>query len=105
MTLAFLTREAVFSLLIACLTGLLIIGEGPWGLPGLFQRALGTPAFIWVSLIEINISILVAFFLRSASTETFARQMERRLRSRKQVQLFGWFLSMLIFFSDYFSPC
>lgn len=103
-TLAFLTREAMFSLLVACLAGLLIIGEGFWGLPALFQRALATPAFIWVTLVELCIGILVAFFLRSASTEAFARQMEKRLHSRKQVQVFGWFLGMLIFFSDYFSP-
>lgn len=102
--LAFLTREAMFSLLVACLTGLVIVGEGLWGLPALFQRALATPAFIWVALIEIFIGILVAFFLRSASTEAFARQMEKRLHSRQQVQVFGWFLGMLIFFSDYFSP-
>ncbi len=103
-TLAFLTREALFSLLAACLVGLLIAGEGVWGLPGLFQRALGNPAFIWVLLVELCIGVLVAFFLRSASTEEFSRRMEKRLHSRKQVQLFGWFLGMLIFFSDYFSP-
>ncbi|MDY0168418.1 MAG: Na+/H+ antiporter NhaC family protein [Thermoguttaceae bacterium] len=102
--LAFLTREAVFSLLVACVVGLLIAGEGFWGLPELFQRALGNPAFIWVLLVELCIGVLVAFFLRSASTEEFARRMGTRLRSRKQVQLFGWFLGMLIFFSDYFSP-
>ena len=102
--LAFLTREAMFSLLIACLVGLLIAGEGFWGLPGLFQRALGNPSFVWVLLVELCIGILVAFFLRSASTDQFARLMGQRLRSRNQVQLFGWFLGILIFFSDYFSP-
>lgn len=73
-------------------------------MPGLFQRALGTPDFIWVVLVEICIGILVAFFLRSASTQEFGRRMGERFRSRRQVQLCGWGLGMLVFFSDYFSP-
>ena len=60
--LAFVTREAILALLAACLAGLYIAGTGLWGLPALFQRALGTPDFIWVVLVEVCIGILVAFF-------------------------------------------
>lgn len=35
--LAFITREAVFSLAIACLAGVLIMGQGIAGFPGLLR--------------------------------------------------------------------
>lgn len=103
-TLAFVTREALFSLLIAAIAGLFIQGKGLWGLPGLFMKALGNGDFIWVVMVEIFIGILVAFFLKTGSTEEFSRVASERIKSRKGVQILGWFLGMFIFFSDYFSP-
>lgn len=105
--LAFLTREAILSLFLACALGV-VLKEGPFAglldLPGLFERSMGTQDFIWVLLVEVCIGILVAFFMKTDSTEEFARVVERRVKSRNQIQLVGWFLGMLIFFSDYFSP-
>lgn len=101
---AFITREAIFSLLVASITGLFILGNGIWGLPGLFMKALGNEDFIWVVMIEIFIGVLVAFFLKTGSTEEFSRVAGGKITSRKGVQLLGWFLGMFIFFSDYFSP-
>ncbi|WZL74311.1 Na+/H+ antiporter NhaC family protein [Clostridiaceae bacterium 35-E11] len=102
--LAFVTREATFSLLFACIVGLFITGDGLMGVPGLFENALGNADFIWVLLIEVFIGILVAFFQKTGSTQEFGRVVEKKIQSRKKVQLFGWFLGMFIFFSDYFSP-
>jgi len=102
--LAFVTREAVFSLLLACIAGVLIAGDGLQGVPDLLQRAMCDEDFVWVLLVEISIGVLVAFLLKSGATGEFTRLMQQRLRSPKQVQLFGWLLGMLIFFSDYFSP-
>ncbi len=102
--LAFVTRETILSLLIACIVGLFITGEGLMGLSGLFGRALGNGDFIWVLMIEVFIGCLVAFFQLTGSTEEFSRQVQGKIVSRKLVQLFGWFLGMFIFFSDYFSP-
>ena len=59
--LAFFTRDAIFSLLLACVAGVLIKGEGLLGVAGLFERALGNPRFVWVLLVEICIGVLVAF--------------------------------------------
>ena len=101
---AFITREAIFSLLVASITGLYILGTGVWGLPGLFMKALGNADFIWVVMIEVFIGILVAFFLKTGSTDEFSRVMGDKITTRKGVQLLGWFLGMFIFFSDYFSP-
>lgn len=102
--LAFITRDALFSLLIASISGLFIQGKGLWGLPGLFMKALGNGDFIWVVLIEILIGVLVAFFFKTGTTEEFARVASNKVKTRKGVQLMGWFLGMFIFFSDYFSP-
>lgn len=101
---AFITREAIFSLLMASITGVFILGQGMWGLPGLFLKALGNGDFIWVVMIEVFIGILVAFFLKTGSTEEFSRVVGDKITSRKGVQLLGWVLGMFIFFSDYFSP-
>lgn len=102
--LAFITRDALFSLLIASIFGLFIQGKGLWGLPGLFMKALGNGDFIWVVLIEILIGVLVAFFFKTGTTEEFAKVASNKVKTRKGVQLMGWFLGMFIFFSDYFSP-
>ncbi len=101
---AFITREAVYSLLLASITGLFILGEGLWGLPRIFMKALGNGDFIWVVMIEVFIGILVAFFLKTGSTAEFSRVAGGKIKTRKGVQLLGWFLGMFIFFSDYFSP-
>jgi len=106
--LAFATREAIFSLIVACVAGVFIGAEGfqagVAGVPVLLQRTLGDANFIWILQVELFIGVLVAFLLRSGATQRFAQNMSRRLASRKQVQVFAWFLGMLIFFSDYFSP-
>jgi len=101
---AFITREALFSLLIAALAGIFIQGKGFWGLSGLFTKALGNGDFIWVVLIEVFIGILVAFFLKTGSTKEFTRVVGNKITGRKKVQILAWFLGMFIFFSDYFSP-
>lgn len=101
---AFVTREALFSLLIASLVGVFIQGNGLWGLSGLVTRALGNGDFIWVVMIEVFIGVLVAFFLKTGSTTEFSKVVGGKVTSRKGVQLLAWFLGLFIFFSDYFSP-
>jgi Na+/H+ antiporter NhaC len=102
--LAFITREAVISLALACLVGVLLMGQGVQGFPALVTRALGTEAFIWVCSIEFCIGVLVAFLQRSGAVEMFTARAERWTKSRKQVGVLGWALGLFIFFSDYFSP-
>lgn len=115
--LAFITRDAIFSLLVACVSGLFIAGggspqsfslidaiKGVSDLPLLFEKTLGNPDYIWVLQIEIFIGILIGFLQTSGSTVGFVKIMEKKIKSRKQVQIFSWFLSLVIFFSDYFTP-
>ncbi|MCL1809704.1 MAG: transporter [Clostridiales bacterium] len=103
-TLAFITKEAIFSLLIACITGVFILGDGLFGITSLIERACGNEDFLWVLLIEVFVGVLIAFFQISGSTEDFSNFLGNRAASRKKVQIMGWCLSLFIFFSDYFSP-
>jgi len=102
--LAFITRDAVISLAVACLTGVLLMGQGIQGFPALITRSLGTEDFIWICTIEFCIGILVAFFQRSGAINMFTNRAGKLATSRKQVNVLGWGLGVFIFFSDYFSP-
>lgn len=102
--LAFVTREAVISLAVACLTGVLLMGHGVQGFPKLLTRSLGNEGFVWICLIELCIGILVAFFQRSGAVSMFTNRAENWTNNRKQVNVLGWGLGVSVFFSDYFSP-
>lgn len=102
--LAFATRNAVYSLAVACLVGVLISGQGPFGFSELMINALGNTSFSWVFLLEIFIGILIAFFIRTGAVQAFTQFISDRRLSRKGIQISTWLLGMCVFFSDYFSP-
>ncbi len=102
--LAFLTRNTVFSLGVACLAGVLVAGEGLMGFPNLLTSALGNTDFSWILLLELFIGVLLAFFQRTGAILNFAQFIERRSMTRIRVQLIAWFMGMFVYFSDYFSP-
>ena len=104
--LAFITREALFSILCGVLVGLLITGQDLlFGFTGLIQSALGNADYIWVIGIEVFIGIMVAFFQKSGAIEAVANKLNEKLHiTPKIAQVMGAALGVLIFFSDYFSP-
>ena len=102
--LAFVTRDAVVSLLVACFVGVLLLGEGIAGFPDFLIRALASKNFIWVCLLEFCIGILVAFFQRSGAVKLFTESVGNWVHTRRQVGGLGWGLGIAMFFSDYFSP-
>jgi len=102
--LAFITRNTVFSLAVACLAGVLVAGEGFLGFPNLLVGALGNEDFSWILLLEFFIGILIAFFQRTGAILNFSQFIENRRMTRKRVQLIAWFMGMFVYFSDYFSP-
>jgi Na+/H+ antiporter NhaC len=103
-TLAFILRDAVISLLIACLAGVLLMGQGLQGLPGLITRSLGNEDFIWLCTIELCIGVLVAFLQRSGAIALFRDRASRIVTNRRRAGVMGWVLGLSVFFSDYFSP-
>lgn len=102
--LAFITREPIFSLAVACLVGVFLMGQGFFGFPELLAKTLGSRDFMWVCLIEVCIGILVAFYQRCGAVDMFSCRVKPLTKSRSQIQFLGWGLGMFIFFSDYFSP-
>ena len=104
--LAFITREALFSILCGVLVGLLITGQDLlFGFTGIIQSALGNADFIWVIGIEVFIGIMVAFFQKSGAISAVANKLNEKLHiTPKIAQVMGAALGVLIFFSDYFSP-
>ena len=102
--LAFLTRNTVFSLAVACLAGVLVAGDNLLGFPRLLVSALGNEDFSWIFLLELFIGILIAFFQRTGAILNFSSFIERRRMTRKRVQLIAWFMGVFVYFSDYFSP-
>jgi len=105
LALAFKTRDAIFSLMIGCIVGVIIAGFDPaTGLSKLFQVSLGNGDFIWVLMIEVAVGIMIAFYLRANVISGFAEWGSTKIRSRRAASGFGWLLGLFIFFSDYFSP-
>ncbi len=102
--LAFITRNTVVSLGLACIVGVLIAGEGLMGFPNLLKSALGTQAFSWILILELVIGVTIAFFQRTGAIRNFSDFIQRQNMTRTRVQLAAWFMGMFVFFSDYFSP-
>lgn len=102
--LAFITRNTVFSLGVACIVGVLVAGDGLLGFPNLLKRALGTEAFSWILVLELAIGVLIAFFQRTGAIRNFSDFIQQRKMTRTRAQVTAWFMGMFVFFSDYFSP-
>lgn len=102
--LSFITRNTVISLMIACIAGTLLAGEGLMGFPTLLKTSLGTTSFSWVMLLNTFIGILVAFFQKTGAIQGFTLIMKNKKLSRKKVQLTSWVMGMFVYFSDSFSP-
>ena len=97
--LAFITREALFSILCGVLVGLLITGQDLlFGFTGIIQSALGNADFIWVIGIEVFIGIMVAFFQKSGAIEAVANKLNERLHITPRIaQIMGAALGVLVF--------
>ena len=52
--LAFITRNTIFSLAVACFVGVIVSGQGLIGFPNLLKNALGNTNFSWILLLESN---------------------------------------------------
>ncbi len=105
LVLAFWTKDAVFSLMIGCLTGVVLAGFDPaTGLKKLFLTALGNGDFIWVMMIEVAVGIMIALYLRAGVITAFTEWASTKIRTRRAASGFGWLLGIFVFFSDYFSP-
>lgn len=105
LVLAFRTKNAIFSLLVGCAAGGVIVGFDPeTGVTELFLGALGNRDFIWITMIEILVGIMIAFYMRAGVMREFTEWASGKIRSRRSASGFGWILGISIFFSANFSP-
>ena len=99
--LAFITREALFSILCGVLVGLLITGQDLlFGFTGLIQSALGNADYIWVIGIEVFIGIMVAFFQKSGAIEAVANKLNEKLHIHAPPLLRSWALRWVFWCSS-----
>jgi hypothetical protein len=62
LVLAFISKDAVFSLIVGCVVSVVIDGRDPAsGMSRLLQQALGNGDFIWVMMIEVAVGITDCF--------------------------------------------
>jgi len=105
LVLAFVTKDAVLSLIVGCVVGVVLAGYDPaTGLATLFRQALGNEDFVWVMMIEVAVGVLIAFYMRAGVISAFGAWASRKIRTRRGATGFGWLLGIFVFFSDYFSP-
>lgn len=102
--LAFVTRNTILSLAVACIAGCFLAGKGIWGFTDLLKESLGTSDFIWVITINFMVAVMAAFFEKSGAIQGFTALVDKRKFKRKTIQFISWLLGCLIFFSDSFSP-
>ncbi len=102
--LCFATRNTIVSLTVACAAGTLLAHQGPMGLPTLLKQSMGTTGFAWVMMLNVFISIIVAYFQKSGAIQGFSRRVQDCNLSRRGVQLISWLLGLFVYFSDSFSP-
>ena len=83
--LAFVTRDALFSIILGVLVGIIISGQNLlFGFTGILQSALGNADFIWVAAIEVFIGILVAFFMKSGAILSGGKILSKEVLSLRQ---------------------
>lgn len=103
--LAFVTKNALFSILIGVEVGVIITGGNiVFGFSSLMQDALGNADFIWIIALEVFVGILVALFQKSGAIEAFSNTVGKKNLSQRGAQVLAFLLGVFIFFSDYFSP-
>lgn len=102
--LSFATRNTIVSLVVACIIGTLLSGQGLLGFPTLLKTSLGTTSFSWVMLLNTLIAIIVAYFQKTGAIQSFSQAIHDRNLSRRGAQLMAWLLGIFVYFSDSFSP-
>ncbi|WZL73009.1 Na+/H+ antiporter NhaC family protein [Clostridiaceae bacterium 35-E11] len=104
LVVAFWKKDAIFALLLGCLSGVLILGMDPaFGLSALTQQALGNEDFIWILTIQIFIGIMIAFFMKAGVVTAFAELIAGKVKTKRGVKVATWFIGLFTV-DDYMSP-
>ncbi len=101
--LALKTKNTVFSLSIACITGCFMAGKGIWGFTDVMQESLGNSDFIWAVLNILLFGVLCKYYESSGAISGFTKIMSKKSMNRKMVQVMAWLLGLFCF-ADSMSP-
>jgi Na+/H+ antiporter NhaC len=101
--LALWTKNTVASLVVACIVGSFLAGNGIWGFTDLLQSALGNEDFVWAALNILLFGVLVAYYEKSGAIDGFTRLVSGKNLKRKGVQVLSWALGLFCF-ADSMSP-
>ena len=104
LVLAFWKKDAIFALLIGCLSGVLLLGMDPaFGFSALAEEALGNEDFIWILLIQVFIGIMIAFFMKAGVVHAFAKLIASKVKTPRQIKFATWLIGLFTV-DDYMSP-
>ena len=104
LVLAFWKKDAIFALLIGCLSGVLLLGMDPaFGFSALAEEALGNEDFIWILLIQVFIGIMIAFFMKEGVVHAFAKLIASKVKTPRQIKFATWLIGLFTV-DDYMSP-
>lgn len=106
LVLAFVTRDALISIMTGVVVGCFILDGNPlFNFTGTIIGGCGNKDFMWVLLIEIFIGIMVAFFQKSGAIQELSFRLGgNKGISARLAQMLSTLLGIFVFFSDYFSP-
>lgn len=99
---AIITRKCISSMIIACLTGCIIIGG-----TGFFTTFIdyiyttGCDAdTVWICSLMCIVGVMVALFEATGGSHVLVRIVEKKVRSQRGLFLWTWLLSGLMFIDD-----
>lgn len=104
--LAIWWQEVVGALLLACLSGMLLLAANPWQgfvqtIDPLFLSILSDPGNVRVILFTLFLGSMVGVMSGSGGTQALVDRLTRHVETRQHGQLTTWLLGLLIFFDDY----
>lgn len=104
--LAIWWQEVVGALLLACLSGMMLLAANPWQgivqtIDPLFLSILSDPGNVRVILFTLFLGGMVGVMSGSGGTQALVDLLTRHVETRQHGQLTTWLLGLLIFFDDY----
>ena len=99
---AIITKKCISSMIIAVLTGCIIIGGTGWF--GTFIDQIyvtgSNEDTVWIVALMCVVGVLVALFQATGGSHVLVRIVEKKVKSERNLYLWTWLLSILLFIDD-----
>lgn len=99
---AILTKKCISSMMIAVLTGCVIIGGTGWLSTFIDQiYVTGTNEdTVWICALMCSVGVMVALFQATDGAHVLVKIVEKKVKSQRSLFLWTWLLSILLFIDD-----